>query len=63
MQYLTKHLRKIKMTNENIKLLDEMSSIDHSLEKIYQNSKKISDQVGLIWLTILGYIIYLEFFK
>ena len=63
MQYLTKHLRKIKMTNENIKLLDEMSSIDHSLEKIEQTSKKISDQVGLIWLTILGYIIYLEFFK
>ena len=51
------------MTNENIKLLDEMSSIDHSLEKIEQTSKKISDQVGLIWLTILGYIIYLEFFK
>ena len=63
MQYLTKHLRKIKMTNENIKLLDEMSSIDHSLEKIEQTSKKISDQVGLTWLTILGYIIYLEFFK
>ena len=51
------------MTNENIKLLDEMSSIDHSLEKIEQNSKKSNDQVGLIWLTILGYIIYLEFFK
>ena len=51
------------MTNENIKLLDEMSSIAHSLEKIDYNSKKISDQVGLIWLTILGYIIYLEFFK
>ena len=63
MQYLTKHLRKIKMIIENIKLLDEMSNIDHSLEKIEQNSKKISDQVGLIWLTILGYIIYLEFFK
>ena len=63
MQYLTKHLRKIKMTNENIKLLDEMSSTDHSLEKIDQHSKKISDQVGLIWLTILCYIIYLEFFK
>ena len=51
------------MTNENIKLLDEMSSIDQKLEKIDQNSKKISDQVGLIWLTILGYFIYLEFFK
>ena len=63
MQYLTKHLRKIKMIIENIKLLDEMSSIDQRLEKIDQNSKKISDQLGLIWLTILGYIIYLEFFK
>jgi len=51
------------MTNENNQLLDQMSSIGDSLEKLEQNSKKISDQVGLIWLTILGYIIYLEFFK
>ena len=63
MPYLTKHLREVKMTNDNIKLLDQMSSIDDSLEKLEQNSKKISDQVGLIWLTIVGYIIYLEFFK
>ena len=63
MPYLTKPLKEIKMTNENNQLLDQMSSIDNSLEKLEQNSKKISDQVGLIWLTILGYIIYLEFFK
>ena len=63
MPYLTKPLKEIKMTNENIKLLDQMNSIDDSLEKLKQNSKKISDQVGLIWLTIVGYIIYLEFFK
>jgi len=25
--------------------------------------KNIKDQVGLIWLTMVGYIIYLEFFK
>ena len=25
--------------------------------------KKIKDQVGCIWLTMLGCIIYLEFFK
>jgi hypothetical protein len=24
--------------------------------------KNIKDQVGLIWLTMVGYIIYLEFF-
>ena len=63
MPYLTKPLKEIKMMNENNQLLDQMSSIDDSLEKLEQNSKKISDQVGLIWLTILGYIIYIEFFK
>ena len=63
MPYLTKHLREVKMTNDNIKLLDQMGGIENSLEKLEKNSKKISDQVGLIWLTILGYIIYLEFFK
>ena len=25
--------------------------------------KNIKDQVGLKWLTMVGYIIYLEFFK
>jgi len=25
--------------------------------------KNIKDQVGLIWITIVGYITYLEFFK
>ena len=63
MPYLTKPLKEIKMTNENNQLLDQMSSIDDSLEKLEKTSKKISDQVGLIWLTIVGYIIYLEFFK
>ena len=63
MPYLTKHLREVKMTNDNNKLLDQMGGIENSLEKLEKNSKKISDQVGLIWLTILGYIIYLEFFK
>ena len=63
MPYSTKHLREIKMTNENNQLLDKVSIIVKSFEKIEQNSKKVNDQLGLIWLTILGYIIYLEFFK
>ena len=63
MPYLTKHLREVKMTNDNIKLLYQMGGIENSLEKLEKTSKKISDQVGLIWLTILGYIIYLECFK
>ena len=46
------------MTNENNKLLDDMRSIEDSLEKLEQNSKKVSDQVGLTWLTILGYHLF-----
>ena len=38
MPYLTKPLKEIKMTNENNQLLDQMSSIDDSLEKLKQNS-------------------------
>ena len=62
MQSLMKHLREVKMTNKN-GLIDKVSSIDNNLEKLERSSIKNSDQVGLIWLTILGYIIYLEFFK
>ena len=54
-----KHLREVKMTNDNNQLLDKVSFIDKSFEKIEQNSKKVNDQLGLIWLTILSYIIYL----
>ena len=63
MQYLTKHLRGIKMTNESNQLIQQINSIDDNLEKLERNSNRNSDQVGLIWLTILGYIIYLEFIK
>jgi hypothetical protein len=28
-----------------------------------ENIKNIKDMVGVIWLTMVGYIIYLEFFK
>ena len=62
MQSLMKHLREVKMTNKN-GLIDKVSSIDNNLEKLERSSTKNSDQIGLIWLTILGYIIYLEFFK
>ncbi len=62
MQSLMKHLREVKMKNKN-GLIDKVSSIDNNLEKLERSSIKNSDQVGLIWLTILGYIIYLEFIK
>ena len=62
MQSLMKPLREVKMTNKN-GLIDKVSSIENNLEKLERSSIKNSDQVGLIWLTILGYIIYLEFFN
>ena len=63
MQYLTKHLKGIKMINDENQLIQQINSIDDNLEKLERNSKRNSDQVGLIWLTILSYIIYLEFIK
>ena len=63
MKYLTKHLRGIKMINDENQLIQQINSIDDNLEKIERNSNRNSDQVGLIWLTMLGYIIYLEFIK
>ena len=63
MQYLTKHLRGIKMRNDENQLIQQINSIADNLEKLERNSNRNSDQVGLIWLTILGYIIYLEFIK
>ena len=63
MQYLTKHLRGIKMINDENQLIQQINSIDDNLEKLERNSNRNSDQVGLIWLTILAYIIYLEFIK
>ena len=51
------------MINNENHLILQINSIDDNLEKLERNSNRNSDQVGLIWLTILGYIIYLEFIK
>jgi len=37
-----------------------MTEKDYNMEK---DIEKIKDQIGLIWLTMICYIIYLEFFK
>ena len=63
MPYLTKPLKEIKMIDDNIELLNQISGLNNSLEKLGKTSKKSSDIEGLIWLSILGYNIYLEFFK
>ena len=51
------------MINDNNQLMDQLSSIDNNLEKIQKNSSRISDNMGLIWLILVGYIVYIEFFK
>jgi hypothetical protein len=51
------------MRNDENQLIQQINSIDDNLEKLEQNSNRNRDQVGLIWLTILSYIIYLEFIK
>ena len=51
------------MINDENHLIQQINSIDDNLEKLERNSYRNSDQVGLIWLTILGYIIYLDFIK
>jgi len=51
------------MMNDENHLIQQINSINDNLEKLELNSNKNSNQVGLIWLTILGYIIYLEFIK
>jgi hypothetical protein len=51
------------MINDENQIIQQINSIDDNLEKLERNSNRNSDQVGLIWLTILGYIIYLEFIK
>ena len=51
------------MRNDENQFIEQLNSIDDNLEKLERNSNRNSDQVGLIWLTILVYIIYLEFIK
>ena len=51
------------MINDENQLIQQINSIDVNLEKLERNSNRNSDQVGLIWLTILGYIMYMEFIK
>ncbi len=51
------------MTHENNQLLDQLTSIDNNLEKLQKNSNRISNNMGLIWLILVGYIVYIEFFK
>jgi hypothetical protein len=51
------------MTRNNNQLMDQLNSIGNNLEKLEKNSHRIIDNMGLIWLILVGYIVYIEFFK
>jgi len=42
---------------------EQLSKMNSSLSIIENQSKRTMDNIGLIWLTLIIYIIYIEFFK
>ena len=51
------------MNDENNTINEQLDSIYNNLIKLNKHSLRIRDNVGLIWLTLAVYIVYLEFFK
>ena len=45
------------MIIDKSELIEQLSSIDNNLEKLQKNSNRISDNMGLIWLILVGYIV------
>ena len=41
----------------------QLDSVNSNLAKLEKHSLRIRDNVGLIWLTLVIYIVYVEFFK
>ena len=56
-------LRSIKMNKDNNAVNKQLYSIDNNLTKLEKHSLRTRDNVGLIWLTLVVYIVYVEFFK
>ena len=42
---------------------EQLDNIDNNLTKLEKHSLRIRDNVGMIWLTLIVYIVYIEFFK
>jgi hypothetical protein len=51
------------MNDENNTINEQLYSINNSLTKLEKHSLRIRDNVGMIWLTFIVYIVYIEFFK
>jgi len=42
---------------------EQLDNIDNNLTKLEKHSLRIRDNVGMIWLILIVYIVYIEFFK
>ena len=51
------------MNEDNDAINEQLDSIDNNLTKLEKHSLRIRDNVGMIWLTFVIYIVYVEFFK
>ena len=51
------------MNKDNNAVNEQLDSIDNNLTKLEKHSLRIRDNVGMIWLTFIVYIVYIEFFK
>ena len=51
------------MSEDNNAINEQLNSINSNLTKLEKPSLRIRDNVGLIWLTLVIYIVYVEFFK
>ena len=50
------------MNKDNNAVNDQLDRINNNLIKLEKHSLRIRDNVGLIWLTLIVYIVYVEFF-
>jgi hypothetical protein len=51
------------MNEENNTINKQLDSIDNNLTKLEKHSLRIRDNVGMIWLILIVYIVYIEFIK
>ena len=49
--------------NEENNYNELLNTIDNNLAKLEKHSLRIRDNVGMIWLILIVYIVYIEFFK
>ena len=55
--------RKLKMNEDKNAINGQLDSINNNLTKLEKHSLRIRDNTGMIWLTLVLYIVYVEFFK